>query len=527
MKNKVLYIIGFIALALGQFSCSDDFLELEPLTGQVEENFYKTESDAFLSVVSVYDALSIQNWQFVPIMSDIFSDDAFAGGSDANDMRQWQETELLSKMDVENAAASALWNRCYQGIYRANLFLSKSADIEWETDGLRERLEAEVKFLRAYFYWDLARHYASVPILLEVLPSVEDYKNATQASPQEVYQQVASDLNAAIAGLPTDLTADEAGRASKYAAQALMARVYMYYEGYGKGVLGLTGELFAKSDVVAALDEIIASGKYQLLADYADIFDWNNQNNAESIFEWQYSEKAKSGDWDGFNINGNFSVIFYGPRNPKGDPDIQTGWSFAIPTFSLADEFEDGDPRKDATLYDANDKLTEYTKAFQNTGYFNKKYMPITAFLPSGGGEPVHNWPRNYIDIRYAEVLLMAAELNLGTDDGKALLYLNQVRTRSLGAGAALSSITLDAIYHENRVEFGGEGHRKWELLRRGLTYTDDQIKASFNVPNDVPNPDDFKNRGFATETLGLFPIPASEIRNMNQGVLTQYVSAY
>lgn len=526
MKKKVLYITTSLILAFVQYSCTDEFLELEPKTGQVEANYYKTESDAFLSVVGVYDALTVQNWQFVPIMSDIFSDDAFAGGSDANDMRQWQETELLSKMTLENQAAFDLWNRCYSGIYRANLYLEKQELIEWKTDGLKERLEAEVKFIRAYLYWDLVRHYASVPIILEVFTSVEDYKNIGQSSPAEVYAQVASDLNAAIPVLPTNLPASEVGRVSKYAAQALMARVYMYYEGYGKGVLGLTGNLFNKADVIAALDGIIASNEYQLLTNYADVFDWNNQNNAESILEWQYSEKAKSGDWGGWGIDGNFSVIFYGPRNPVGDESVQTGWAFGLPTWSLANEYEAGDPRKDASLYNADDKLTTYTKAFQNSGFFNRKYMPITDFLPTAG-EPAHNWAKNYIDIRYAEVLLMAAELNLGTDDTKALNYLNQVRTRSLGAGAALTAITLDDIYHENRVEFGGEGHRKWDLLRRGLAYTEQKITESFNPPVGVSNPGDFTNRGFVPETLGLFPIPASEIRNTNEGVLTQFVSAY
>lgn len=522
MKKKILYITTFLILAFVQYSCTDEFLELEPKTGQVEANYYKTESDAFLSVVGVYDALSVQNWQFVPIMSDIFSDDAFAGGSDANDMRQWQETELNSAMPLENQAAFDLWNRCYSGIYRANLYLEKQELIEWTTDGLKERLEAEVKFIRAYLYWDLARHYASVPIILEVFTSVEDYKNIGQSSPADVYAQVASDLNASIPELPTEIPASEVGRVSKYAAQALMARVHMYYEGYGKGVLGLTGDLFAKSDVVAALDGIIASGNYQLLDDYADVFDWNNQNNAESLFEWQYSEKGKSSDWDGWGIDGNFSVIFYGIRNPVGDDDVQTGWAFGIPTWSLANEYEAGDPRKDVSLYNADDKLDSYTKAYHNTGYFNKKFMPITDFLPTAG-DAAHNWARNYMDIRYAEVLLMAAELNLGTDDTKALGYLNQVRTRSLGTGAALTAINLDAIYHENRVEFGGEGHRKWDLLRRGLAYTNQKISESFVTPDGIANSGDFVNRGFVESTLGLFPIPASEIRNTNEGVLQQF----
>ena len=209
-----------------------------------------------------------------------------------------------------------------------------------------------------------------------------------------------------------------------------------------------------------------------------------------------------------------------------GDNDaLFPGWSLAIPTWSLVSEFEAGDPRKDATLYDAEVKLDDYNRAFMNTGYFNNKYMARKAYVGSGG-DNAHNFPRNFIDIRYADVLLMAAELNLD-NNGKASGYLNQVRTRSLGDGAALSSITLDDVYHERRVEFGGEGLRKWDLLRRGNDYAAAKINESFNVPGDVPNLTHFEERTFKADTWGMFPIPASEIRNTNEGVLKQFVPAY
>jgi len=216
-----------------------------------------------------------------------------------------------------------------------------------------------------------------------------------------------------------------------------------------------------------------------------------------------------------------------GVRNPVGDNGaLFPGWSFAVPTWSLANEFEAGDPRKDVTIYDAETKLDDYTRAFMNTGFFNGKYMALNAYIGSGG-DPSHNFPRNFIDIRYADVLLMAAELNLADNPAKAAGYLNQVRTRALGNGAALASINLDHIYHERRVEFGGEGLRKWDLLRRGNDYAAAKINASFNVPSNVPNPSHFAPRTFKAETWGMFPIPASEIRNTNEGVLKQYVPAY
>ncbi|MFN8255312.1 MAG: RagB/SusD family nutrient uptake outer membrane protein [Bacteroidales bacterium] len=530
MKNKYIISGLLLALLVGFQACTKDFLELEPKTNQSEANYYTNEAEAFLALTTVYDALSVQNWAFVPIMSDIYSDDAFAGGSSATDMEQWQDIEK-STVIAENNSASDLWNRCYTGIYRANLYLQKQDQIPWKTTGLKERYEAEAKFLRAYFYWDLVRHYGWVPIVTHVL-TVDEAKNLPQNTPDEVYNQIASDLLASIAVIPETVPADEVGRVTKYAAQALLARIYLYHEGYAKVVLG-TGEwtdgttVINKAYATAALEEVINSGQYSLVANYADVFDWYNQNNEESVFEWQYSEKAKSDDWGGWGINGNFSVVFYGPRSPAGDPLYNSaGWSFATCTWSLFDEFEPGDPRLDASLYNADANMTTYLKAFMNTGYFNKKYMPFTPFQATAGTTD-HNWARNYIDIRYADVLLMAAELNLGTNDAKALDYLNQVRTRSLGDGAALSSIDLDAIYHERRVELSGEGHRKWDLLRRGLSYTQTMINASFDIPGGVPNASDFANRDYKDGFWGMLPIPASELRNTNPGVLNQFVPAY
>lgn len=531
MKNKAIYISSLIALLFIQVSCSDEFLELSPKTGQVEANYYQNEEQAFLALTAVYDAYSVQNWQFVPTMSDIFSDDAFCGGSNVSDMSQFQEMEMFN-MTAENGAAADLWNRCYSGIYRANLYLQKQEEVEWVSDGMKARMEAEALFLRAYFYWDLVRHYGYTPLIVEVLPSVEDYKTLPQNSPDELFTQIATDLLAAEAVLPETLTGDETGRISKGAVKALMARIYLYHEGFAKPVLGTSAwsngsTTIDETYVRLALEDVIGSDEYQLVSDYTELWGWENQNNEESVLEMQYSDKAKSGDWGGWNINGNFSSVWIGVRNPSGDNGrVFPGWSFATPTWSLSEEFEAGDPRKDVTLYDAEVRLDDYNRAYMNTGYFNGKYMALNDYIGSGG-DAAHNFPRNHTDIRYADVLLMAAELNLDADNGKATTYLNEVRTRSLGDGAALSSVTLDDIYHERRVEFGGEGLRKWDLLRRGNDYAAAKINDSFNVPANVPNPSHFTPRTFKANTWGMFPVPASEIRNTNDGVLKQMVPAY
>jgi hypothetical protein len=530
MKKNILYTITILALVFGSISCSDSFLELEPKTGQVEANYYKNEEQAFLAVAAVYDAYAVQNWQFVPTMSDIFSDDAFAGGANINDMSQWHDMESF-KMTPENNTSSDLWNRCYSGIYRTNLYLQKQEEVTWETEGLKARLEAETLFLRAYLYWDLVRNYGYAPVITEVLPSVEDYKNLPQNTPEEIFTQIASDLLKAVAVLPTQITSDETGRISKGAAQALIARIYLYHEGFAKPVMGVAAwsdgtTTIDKTYAQAALEQVISSNVYSLLPDYTDLWDWENQNNDESLLEIQYSDKAKSGDWGGWNINGNFASVWISVRNPEGDASIFPGWSLAVPTWSLYNEFESGDPRRDATIYNAEVQMTNYNRAFMNTGFFNRKYMALSAYVGSGGDQ-AHNFPRNFVDIRYADVLLMAGELFLTDNPTKAANYFNQVRTRALGASAAKTTITLDDIYHERRVEFGGEGLRKWDLLRRGNDYAAAKINASFNVPENLPNADHFIARTFKADTWGMFPVPASEIRNTNDDVLKQMVPAY
>lgn len=531
MKKRKLFIItSFITASFYLLSCSNDFLDVKPKVKKSEANSYKTEVDAMEAMVAVYDALAVQPWNFVPLQSDIFSDDLYTGGEPGGGMGQWQEQEQ-SIISQENAAARDLWNKCYSGIYRANFYLYKEPGIDWTDENKRKRMKAEVLTLRAYLYWDLVRHYGWVPLIRETLTDPEAFKSIPQATPEEVYQSIAEDLLAAVPDLPLTVPPSEKGRITKDVARVLIARIYLYYEGFAKPVLGVTGDWSDGSTVIdkpyvqSMVDEIITSNRYRLLDNYNDVFDWSNENNEESIFEWQYSEKALSNDWGGWGIDGNFSAVFYGPRSPEGDPAIAAGWSFGVVTWSLHDAFEPGDPRLDATIYNADDRLASYQKGFQNTGFFNYKYMARDAYRPAQGTVD-HNWPINYKDMRFAEVLLIGAELFLDTDPTKAADYLSDVRERAMGPGARKPTITLDDIYHERRVELAGEGHRKWDLLRRGLEYAKEKIDASWVVPL-AESPVDFQNRQFDTNTWGMLPIPASEIRLMNPGVLKQYVPAF
>ncbi|NJO88327.1 MAG: hypothetical protein HC831_04690 [Chloroflexia bacterium] len=211
-------------------------------------------------------------------------------------MEQWYEIEA-GKMTAENNSAFDLWNRCYSGIYRANLYLQKQEEINWETEGLKERFEAEARFLRGYFYWDLVRHYGWAPIITEVLPSVEDYKSLTQNTPDELYTQVATDLLAAINGLPNTVADSEKGRVTKYAAQALLARIYLYHEGFAKVVLN-TGNftdgttVIDKAYVQGALENIITTSPHRLLDNYADVLHGNLKTLMSQF--WNFNIQLKT-----------------------------------------------------------------------------------------------------------------------------------------------------------------------------------------------------------------------------------------
>ena len=240
----------------------------------------------------------------------------------------------------------------------------------------------------------------------------------------------------------------------------------------------------------------------------------------------KYSENAASDDWGGWGIRGNFASVFYGPREPLGDPSINPGWSFGTMSWSLVNEYEAGDPRLNVTCYNADVNLSSYFHSYQNTGYFNAKYMPQSAYIAPNGSVD-HNWAINYKDMRLAELYLIGAELNLTANPAMAADYLNEVRVRAMGEPARLATIDIDVIYHERRVELAGEGHRKWDLLRRGLDYAKTKIDASWVTPSGIENPGDFELGVFNTNTWGMLPIPAAEIRLVNEGTLIQHVPAY
>lgn len=457
MKTLHLSLIAAGSLALA--SCGKDFLNVDPIGRELEINYYQNPGQAYEALVSVYDVLQWNDqtgFSIMYLLQTVASDDAHAGGSDASDQPSFVAYDNFG-LTPNLGPQAGLWRKNYRGVYRANLFLEKIENVPGASDDFVRRTSAEAKFLRAYFYLDLLRLFGSVPLITKTL-SPQEYYEVTMATPEAVFAQVEADLLVAIPDLPLSVGGSEKGRVTQGAAKALLARGYLYMN--------------IKMDQVAQLsEEVIQSNVYALTPDFADIFTRANEHGPESVFEIAYSENSTVG-WEVFGSGygeGNVGVQFCGMRDFDG-PVYAPGWGFAPVSQELYDAMA-GDPRRPYTIINGDSLAgSSYSPGYQNTGYFVYKYAPRKDAL-SPDGEPALNWGTNVRVIRYADVLLMAAEglARSGGNEATARGYLNQVRVRAgLQPVQASGSALLEAIARERRLELATEGHRFFDLVRTG-----------------------------------------------------------
>ena len=516
MKIKIINKITLLALVFFlAASCSQDFLDKQPLDQRVESNFYQTQADAEEALIAVYDVIgwnTVVGFHPLPMFADIASDDSYAGGASRNDAPNIIEVDQHN-IRTTNGEILGLWKKYYTGIYRANLYLEKIEGIDADPDFI-SRSVAEVKFIRAYYYFDLLRVFENVPLLTETLKSQADYSQP-QATPEQIYNQIATDLVEAIPGLPEVIPATENGRVSKWAAKALLAKLYLHVNGvYGANPNG-GGKTIDQAAALAELEDVIANSGHRLLDNYAANFSKEGEFSVESVFEISYSDARPWYDWGYIQGGeGNIAIQMQGPR--VDDPGLEAyerGWSFAPVTQSLYDAFEDGDPRREATILHQDEFVGGLTIGYQHTGYFTKKYTTTKEYKPAEGQLEL-NWGNNYRVIRYSDVLLMAAELG----SPNAQDYLDQVRAR---VGLPSVPATLDNIYQERRVELALEGHRYFDLLRRGLDVAEAAISVSGEIgPLYQGDAQEF-DVVFKPVKKGLFPIPQTEV-DISNGVYKQ-----
>ncbi|MGY8886047.1 MAG: RagB/SusD family nutrient uptake outer membrane protein [Flavobacteriales bacterium] len=454
-------------------SCSDDFIDV-PSNDPNSEEFFNTEEDYQRALIGAYDML--HSTYLNVLLGEIASDNTLAGGESANDVPGIQQVDDMIHTS-ENIQLRDIWGWMYAGVNRAN-FIMEFKD-KTEFTGKNEVI-GQTRFLRAYYYFELVKWFGDVPLVVDERILFGDQFNVDRTPKAQVYAQIEEDLEFAAANLPASQA--EIGRVTKGAAQALLGKVLLYQDKF--------------SESANVLEAVINTGPYSLITDYSTMFENDNENNAESVFEVQYTDLEGAGFGCLQCSEGNVAVGFNGIRSYTG-PTFESGFSFNVPTQEVVDEFENGDNRKAVAILDIDAwaALTgaTFVTGFEHTGYYNRKYIARQGDLNTGDANLTN--PNNYRSIRFADVLLMASEaLNRGgIDDARARTYLNRVRLRAglsevTSSGSALTS----AIYKERRVELVGEGHHFFDLVRTN--------RAAAEID------------GFVTGKNELFPLPAIEI---------------
>ena len=532
-KNIVLIVVG-ILLTFGLYSCTDKFLDEEENYLIDSESYFNSEDDYYMALIGAYDLL--QATYVNNLLGEIASDNTLCGGESATDVLGFQQIDNMTHTPV-NDNLRDIWNWMFAGVKRTNYFLEFQNKTDFEG---RIRMVAEVRFLRAYFHFELVKWFGGIPVknYAGALAgggerfSPGDETTVPRYSAEQVYALIESDLTFAVNNL--DYSAPQIGRVTKGSAQALLGKAYLYQDKFAQA-----------ADV---LDDLITDGPYALTLNYSDIFELSGENGVESVFEVQYTD-VEGGSFDCLQCSeGNVAVGFMGIRNPsylyndsavpesvvndlegtlisdEVGPLFDGGYSFNVPTQEAVDAFEAGDKRKDISALDIqgladtiaaiqleDDDLgtvtgtpnqtysVEYTwvEGYEHTGYYNRKYLARRGDQNIGDQNLTN--PNNYRAIRYADVLLMAAEAHSrgNLDEAKALDYLNQVRERAFGDDTHNSSATgtalTDAILEERRLELMGEGHRFFDLVRTG--------RAAQAID------------GFVAGKHELFPIPFQEIQ--------------
>ncbi|GAA4296014.1 RagB/SusD family nutrient uptake outer membrane protein [Aestuariibaculum suncheonense] len=462
-------------MVLITWSCSDDFVDVASQDTN-SEDFFNTEKDYQDALVAAYDYLqaTARNVQ----LGEIASDNTLCGGESATDVIGFQEIDDMIHTPI-NSNLREIWTWMYTGVNRANYIMEFQDKLDFSS---KTSVIAQTRFLRAYYYFELVKWFGDVPLAIDKRIQFGEQFSIDRAPKSDVYALIEDDLKFAADNLP--YTQSETGRVTKGAAQALLGKAYLYQDKF--------------SEAAAVLEDLIEKGPYRLLTSEEAplMFENEYENNIESVFEIQYSD-VDGGSYDCFQcLEGNYAVGFNGVRSYDG-PLYDFGYSFNVPTQEVVDAFEEGDIRLGYSILDieawAEETGATYATGYEHTGYFNLKYIARKGDLNQPDAALTN--PNNYRSIRFADVLLMAAEaLNRGSiSDTRAAEYLNMVRTRATLAPVSISGSNLtNAIYKERRVELVGEGHRFFDLVRTG--------RAAQEID------------GFVSGKHEVFPIPVEEI---------------
>lgn len=450
-KIQIYLLAGMLSFVAA--SCT--ILDEDPKSSQVTTQFYKSESDANAAVIAIYGSLvtgndmqSLYN-RGIHIATDIGTDDYLAGprASNANVQAMSNNTN-----DASNDRTQSVWEDSYSLINDANIAIDRIAEIPTGSisESKRNQYINEAKFLRALTYFNLVRWFKYIPLVLHETSNLSSSTlNVPQASEDEVYEQIISDLkDAENLPKPTELTADDAGRATAGSAKALLAKVYLTRQQW---------QLAADK-----AKEIIDSGWYDLFENFSDVFDAATKNGKEHIFSIQFKGN-----------NGSYVHRLAWSNTTYEVPGIAGIYGDAInPKSGLYESYSDNDKRKAVTFTSELTSPTDGKVYHLSQPIFFKYYDPTSASAPLQSS-------RNIPVLRYAEVLLIYAEaLNeISGPTREAYEAIDKVRSRAGIEKLADIAPTLskdefrDSVFQERRKEFAFEYKRWFDLSRRGADY--------------------------------------------------------
>ncbi len=545
MKKNIIIVLLFSFVFGG---C--DFLDSELVTQKTSENYPATEQEAYEALMGVYNAFGARTgndeWQHPFIMLELMSDDRLGGGGQ-NDTHA--HAVALYKL-ISQDMYSYLWSTRWRAIYRANLLLSSLDNVVWQNESNRNKIEGQALFLRAYTNFTLSSLFGPIPLITD--PKAE---NKPRATPSELYGQMGADLKKAIELLEpipfSQMSKEENGLATRWAAEALMARIFLFYTGYYNETQ--MGDI-TKEQVIAWIDECANSSisGHDLLSDFRNLWpysikidgkesdykyakdnnlNWVNEygDNNETIFAIKVSTSSQNNNYDRRNsINLNFGL-----RDNALLP-FGFGWGLGPVNPKLYEEWPDNDLRKDGSILDVRnsiegESITQKYKwaglmQWHETGYWQKKYIPVNVKDDKGNivayssilwnmpNDPQFANTQDIVLIRFADVLLMGAELG----SSKAQEYMDRVRGR---VNLPSVSPSLENIKKERRYELAFEAVRWLDLLRWH------DVEAAVNEMNGIDVMNNASSGKFKVsyrpETGGFIPIPESEIA-LSEGVLSQ-----
>lgn len=552
-KNWLSYMLVSALLSGALTSCSDSFLDLKDPNHFTNENFWKDKADAESALAAAYSPIKYQMYGYYGAFDGWLNlnsrgDDIFTILNEEASM--WDIANFQNSATTGNDPFGAL----YAGIQRANIVLRYIDNVPASgiTESDRATIKGEALTLRAYQYFLLVNNYGDVP--LRLIPSNEDDPNKTSSPQAEIWAQIETDLITAIndGNLPENRPAEQKGRIEKGTAITILGKVYATQHKYAEAKTLLKGLIDSSYDPFG----LPSTGKrYRLMENFVDNFTTAHENNAESVFELQYSSDGDMswGNEGGISL-GSSLAQFIGPAKSGG-------WAKLMPSAFLVSEFTAETRGTDSKLVDSKYDKRIYASMFftpseygdwvsEKNGWYDGKFYGGLFTMDDlwtgnaskmAGGAPIFNvsqssgaqigkfllkkYTAHYVKskradnmgnvegrannvraIRFAETLLLYAEACAKeADKDQANWALNEIRQRAGLPKKDFEQIDLmKEIEHQCLLEFFGEGHRFDDLKR---WYTTPQISMILKG-NDKQGASNFK------EKYKYFPIPSGELNN-------------